>query len=995
METAFEFMQITDADRLRCATYMFRDDARVWWNGAKAALNLTTLTWNGFKDVFCGKYFTVSTRTRLARDFLEIRQGNMSIAEYFKKFERGRYFVPMISGDPAEELKHFTEGLNAFIRKDVRLSGAKNYKDAVDQAMLSEKDRNDIIRESQAKRSSYQNRDQQGNSSRKRPYQAPPQHRSYQQQQPRPQGQKQLDLPAPKPAIAPTDCQKCGKLHSGQCMAGTGVCFLCKKPGHYRKDCPQSKELVRGRVFAMTHDQVDPNTTIVTGMINVSSNPAHILIDIGATHSFISVDFVNKSGLVPDKSISGFSISLPSGEELSSDLIIRGCSVQMQGHELLADLIILNMSDFDVIFGMDWLSRYEATIDCFLASVPCDQELPRSKLEDVEVVRDFPEVFPDDIAGLPPAREVEFGIELMPGAQPVSKAPYSFDEHRQHLTIVLQVLKEKQLFAKFSKCEFWLEQIAFLDHLVSAKGIECEKSFLVLKKKLMTSPVLAIPEGIGRFVIYTDASKSGLGAVLMQDGKIIAYASRQLKIHEKNYPTHDLELAVVVFALKLWRHYLYDEAKGGALYTVKDGVVHHKGRMWVPAVNSLREDVMTEAHMVPYSIHPGSQQVKVEHQRPAGLLKPLHIPTWKWEDVTMDFVIGLPITQQRMNSLWIIVERLTKSAHFLPVRNNFSMNQYAELYIREVVRLHGVPARIVSDRDPRFTSNFWRSLHHGLGTKLAFSTAFHPQTDGQSERVIQILEDLLRVCMIDFGGNWESKLPLVEFIYNNSYQATIGMTPYEALYGRKCRTPLHWDEIGERAVLGPEIVQQTVDMIAKIRDRMLTVQSRQKSYADRRRRELEFQVGDHVFLKVSPWKGVLRFGKKGKLSPRYIGPFEILDKVGTRAYRVALPPNLEGVHNVFHISMLRKYISNPSHVIRHEPVKWTPDLSYEEIPIQILDTQVRKLRNKEIKMVKVLWRNQLVEEATWETEQDMRSRYPEIFGKSNFEDEILLRRVEL
>ncbi|XP_073121234.1 uncharacterized protein [Henckelia pumila] len=345
METAFEFMQITDVDRLRCVTYMFRDDARVWWNGAKAALNLTTLTWNGFKDVFYDKYFTLSTRTRLARDFLEIRQGNMSIAEYVKKFERGRYFVPMISGDPAEELKHFTEGLNAFIRKDVRLSGAKNYKDAVDQVMLSEKDRNDIIPESQAKRSSYQNRDQQGNSSRKRPYQAPPQHRPYQQQQPRPQGQKQLALPAPKPAIAPTACQKCGKLHSGQCMAGIGVCFLCKKPGHYRKYCPQSKEPVRGRVFAMAHDQVDPNTTIVTGMINVSSNPAHVVIDTGATHSFISIEFVNKSGLVPDKSISGFSISLPSGEELSSDLIIRGCSVQMQSHELLADLIILNMSD--------------------------------------------------------------------------------------------------------------------------------------------------------------------------------------------------------------------------------------------------------------------------------------------------------------------------------------------------------------------------------------------------------------------------------------------------------------------------------------------------------------------------------------------------------------------------------------------------------------------------------------------------------------------------
>ncbi|XP_073120163.1 uncharacterized protein [Henckelia pumila] len=817
METAFEFMQITDADRLRCATYMFRDDARIWWNGAKAALNLTTLTWNGFKDVFYGKYFTVSTRNRLAREFLEIRQGNMSIAEYVKKFERGRYFVPMIFGDPAEELKHFTEGLNAFIRKDVRLSGAKNYKEAVDQAMLSEKDRNDIIRESQAKRSNYQGRDQQGNSNRKRPYQAPSQHRPYQQQQPRPQGQKQLALPAPKPANAPTACQKCEKLHSGQCMMGTGVCYLCKQPGHFAKECPQQRGPVKGRVFAMTHEQVDTNSAIVT-----------------------------------DKSISGFSISLPSGGELSSDLIIRGCSIQMQGHELYADLIILKMSDFDVIFGMDWLSCYEATIDCkrrtvslktkdgetflfhatpknnssllisvgkawqllnkgcegFLASVTCDQELPRPNLEDVEVVRDFPEVVPDDIAGLPPAREVKdedihktafrtryghYEFLVMPFGD--TNAPKVFmdlmnivfqpfldqfvivfiddiliysrssDEHRQHLTTVLQILKEKQLMTTQQELIADFERLRL--EVVEPMEV-CALSALTMVPSLL------------------DKIRTG-------------QASNQ--------------------QLLTWK--LKDEAKGGALYTVKDGIVHHKGRKWVPVVDSLREDVMTEAHTV-----------KVEHQRPAGLLKPLHIPTWKWEDVTMDFVIGLPITQRRMNSIWIIVYRLTKSAHFLPVRNNFSMNQYAELYIREVVRLHGVPARIVSDRDPRFTSNFWKSLHHGLGTKLSFSTAFHPQTDGQSERVIQILEYLLRACMIDFGGNWESKLPLVEFTYNNSYQATIGMTPYEALYERKCRTPLHWDEVGERAVLGPEIVQQTIDMIAKVKDRMLTAQSRQKSYAD-------------------------------------------------------------------------------------------------------------------------------------------------------------------
>ncbi|XP_073121762.1 uncharacterized protein [Henckelia pumila] len=212
------------------------------------------------------------------------------------------------------------------------------------------------------------------------------------------------------------------------------------------------------------------------------------------------------------------------------------------------------------------------------------------------------------------------------------------------------------------------------------------------------------------------------------------------------------------------------------------------------------------------------------------------------------------------------------------------------------------------------------------------------------------------------------------------------MTLYEVLYGRKCRFPLHLDEVVERAVLGPEIVTQTVSMKAKIRDIMLTTQSRQKIYADQQHRDLEFEIGDHVFLKVSPWKGVMRFGKKKKL--RYIGPFEILEKFGARAYRLALPLNLANIHKVFYISMLRKYVANPSHVIRHESVQWEPDFPYEEMPVQILDRQVRKLWNRENGMVKVLWRNQLVEEATWKTEQDMCGRYHELFGNNDIDDYI-------
>ena len=241
---------------------------------------------------------------------------------------------------------------------------------------------------------------------------------------------------------------------------------------------------------------------------------------------------------------------------------------------------------------------------------------------------------------------------------------------------------------------------------------------------------------------------------------------------------------------------------------------------------------------------------------------------------------------------------------------------------------------------------------------LNMSTAYHPQTDGQSERTIQTLEDMLRVCVVDFKGNWDDYLPLIEFSYKNSYHASIGMPPFEALYGGKCRSPLYWDEVGEWKILGPELVQQTKKKIELIRQRLVAAQHRHSKYADQHRKDMEFEAGDLVLLKVSPWKGVLRFGKKGKLSPRFIGPFEILKRVGKVAYDLALPPNLQHIHNVFHVSMLRRYHSDTSHIIEYETVEIQPDLSYEEQPVKILDRKEQVLRNKTIPLVRVLWRNQ-------------------------------------
>ncbi|GKA50599.1 putative reverse transcriptase domain-containing protein [Tanacetum coccineum] len=661
----------------------------------------------------------------------------------------------------------------------------------------------------------------------------------------------------------------------------------------------------------------------------------------------------------------------------------------------------------------------------FLAHVTtkkAEDKSRKKRLEDVPIVRDFPEVFPEDLTGLPPTRQVEFQIDLVPGAAPVARAPYRlapseikelskklkelsdkgfirpssspwgapvlfvkkkdgsfrmcidyrelnkltvknryplsrivdlFDqlqgssvyskidlrnkqEHEEHLKLILELLKKEELYAKFSKCEFWIPKVQFLGHVIDSKGIHVdpakiesikdwaspkspteirqflglagyyrrfiegfskiakpitkltqkkvkfvwgdkqEAAFQLLKKKLCSAPILALPEGSEDFIVYCDASIKGLGAVLMQREKVIAYASRQLKIHEKNYTTHDLELGAVVFALKIWRHYLYgtkctvftdhkslqhildqkelnmrQRRSGRTRTTIKGSSLSHDYRFesphnnldakrkhgtrdhpktidleacwsWLPCYGDLRTVIMHESHKSKYSIHPGSgNDVKVEHQRPSGLLIQPDIPQWKWDNITMDFVTKLP-----------------KSSETYP------MDKLARIYLKEVVTRHGIPLSIICDRDPRFASNFWRSLQNALGTSLDMSTAYHPQTDGQSERTIQTLEDMLRACAIDLGMGLVNHLHLVEFLYNNSYHASIKAAPFEALYGRKCRSPICWAEVGEVQLTGPEIVQETTEKIVQTHDR-------QKSYADLKRKPMEFQVGDKVMLKVS------------------------------------------------------------------------------------------------------------------------------------------------
>ncbi|GKC22513.1 putative reverse transcriptase domain-containing protein [Tanacetum coccineum] len=637
------------------------------------------------------------------------------------------------------------------------------------------------------------------------------------------------------------------------------------------------------------------------------------------------------------------------------------------------------------------------------------------------------------------------------------------EEHEEHLKLILELLKKEELYAKFSKCEFWIPNVQFLGHMIDSKGIHVdpakiesikdwaspkspteirqflelagekeEAAFQLIKQKLCSAPILALPKGSENFVVYYDVSHKGLGVVLMQNEKVIAYASRQLKIHEKNYTTHDLELGAVVFALKMWRHYLYEtsdydcdiryhpgkanvvadalskkervkplrvralvmtigfnfpkqileaqtevlkpknlttEDVGGMLRQDltkerlkprADETLCLNNRSWLPCYDDLRTLVMHESHKSKYSIHPGSDKmyqdlkqlywwpnmkaniatyvskcltcskVKAEHQKPSGLLVQPEIPEWKWEKITMDFVTKLPKTTNGYDTIWVIVDRLTKSAHFLPMRENDPMEKLMKLYMKEVVTRHGVPVSIISDRDGRFTSLFWQALHKALGTRLDMSTAYHPKTDGQSERTIQTLEDMLRACVIK-------------------------ASPSEALYGRKCRSPVCWAEVGDAQLTGPAIIHETTEKIVQIKSRIQAARDRQKSYANIRRKPMVFQVGDRVMLKVSPWKGVVRFGKRGKLNPRYVGPFKVIERVRTVAYKIELPQQLSRVHNTFHVSNIKKCLSDESLMIPLEELRVDDKLHFEEEPVEAMDREIKQLKRSRIPIIKVRW----------------------------------------
>ncbi|GJS45671.1 reverse transcriptase domain-containing protein [Tanacetum coccineum] len=545
-------------------------------------------------------------------------------------------------------------------------------------------------------------------------------------------------------------------------------------------------------------------------------------------------------------------------------------------------------------------------------------------------------------------------------------------------------------------------------------------------------------------LFYYDASNQGLEMCANLKRQVIAYESRTIKIYEKNYTTHDLGVGCSSLCLRFGditftgrkvlsiqiirglQHYStrrvlnmcqrdglnssvisivrfatipsvgaaqneaikeentparnvawtkISQMEGGEMEFKKgDGGLYYMDRIWVPLIDDIRTKIMGEAHATRYFIHPKADKMYYD-------LGDMYWWPGMKKDIATYVSKCLTCSKVKAEHQRPSVDRLTKSAHFLAIREDYSMEKLSRLYINEIMARHGVLVSIISDQEGRITSRFWLTLQKALGTRLDMSTAYHPQTDGQSEHTIQKLKNMLRACTIDFGGSWDTHLSLAEFFYNNSYHTSIRCAPFKALYGRKCKSHVLWAEDEENRLIGLEMVQETTDKVVLIKERLKAARDRQKSYADNRRNLLEFEVGDHVLLKVSPWKGVVCFEKKGKLASRYVGPFEILERIGPVAYRLRLPQELSSVYDTFHVSNLKKCLADANLHVPLEEIKVDKTLRFIEEPEEIMDREVKKLKRSRVPIIKVRWNSKCGHGFTWEHKDSMQTKYPNLFAK--------------
>nr|GEU64751.1 putative reverse transcriptase domain-containing protein [Tanacetum cinerariifolium] len=1090
IENTFKISECPKVRKVKFATATLHGRALTWWNSQVATLGrevANARSWAEVKQTMTDEFCTTEEVQRLEDELRHLKLRDMNIVAYTERFNELALLCPDAVPNEKKKVELYIKGLPEIIKGETTSSRPVTLNEVVRMAhsLMEQKiqSKNERIAE----------------------------------------GHKAKDCRGKN--VAP-----------GAAVQPNIVCYSCGEKGHKSSECPKKADQrgrnVQGQAYVIRDAEHNQGPNVVTGTFLLNNRYATMLFDSGANKSFVDIKFSHLIDIKHVKLNSSYEVKLADRKVVSTNSVLRGCTLNLLDHLFDIDLMPKELGMFDVIVGMDWLLERDALIVCgrkevyvpyrnktlvvksdsgvsrlkviscikvrkyiergfqlFLAQVT-EKEPAKEKLQDVPVICNFPEVFPDDLPGHPPPRQVEFKMELIPGAAPIARAPYrlalseqkelsdqlrelsekgfirpssspwgalvlfvkkkdgsfrmcidyrelnkltvknrypllriddlfdqiqgssvyskidlryghfefqvmSFgltnapankEDHKEHLKTILELLKNEKLYAKFSKCDFWLEFVHFLVHVIDSDGVhvnpakveairnwsapttpmkvrqflglagyyrrfiegfslitkplskltqknkkyewgmEEEEAFQTLKQKLCSAPILALPEGTKNFIVYYDASLKGYGAVLMQreKGNVVADA-----LSRKDREPLIVRSLVMTVHTNLPEKILEAQTEAMKEENVK---AENLGRLLKPIFEIRSNGIRYFKGRLWLPLFGGIRDM-VMHESYKSMYS-IHP--------------GSDKIYQDLKKLYLWPNMKAYIATFV--------SKY--LTCAKVKAEHQKPSGLL--QQPKITEWKWEKITMDFVSRLLRTPCGYDCLTKSAHFLLMKKTDSIE------------KLAQL-------YHASIKAAPFEALYGRKCRSPVCWSEVGDSQLTGLELIREMTEKIVQIKNWLLTARSHQKSYADVRSKPMEFKVGDKVMLKVSPWKGVIRFGKRGKLSPRYIGPFEIIERIGLVAYKLELPEKLYGIHNTFHVSNLKKCLADKNLVILLEEVQLDEKLHFIEEPVKIMDREVKQLKQIRIPIVKVRWNSRRGPKYTWKREDFFKRNYPHLF----------------